>query len=142
MDRKLNVLIVDDSQTVREQLARLLGEMEDVALVGMAENGAAGIRMTGEARPDLVLMDLVMPGLDGLSALRTIRAQHPEVEVAMVSSQAATAGRAEQALKWGACAVLSKPVPGELIEALVERVRAGLEKGPREDPAPVRSAAD
>ena len=126
MDRKINVLLVDDSRTVLAQLERLLGQLEGVAIVGMARNGAAAIRMTNESSPDLVLMDIVMPGLDGLSALRTIKAMHPEVEVAMVSSVSGNAAKAEEAFKLGACQVLGKPFDPELIESVLDSVREKL----------------
>jgi len=126
MGRKINVLLVDDSRTVLSQLERILSDLEDVAIVGMARNGAAAIRMTNESMPDLVLMDIVMPGLDGLSALRTIKSMHPEIHVAMVSSVSGDATKAEEAFKLGACQVLGKPLDLEIIEALVENVRAIL----------------
>ncbi len=123
MESKINVLLVDDSRTVLAQLERILGDVEEVAIVGLARNGAAAIRMTNESMPDLVLMDIVMPGLDGLSALRTIKSMHPEIQVAMVSSVSGDASKAEEAFKLGACQVLGKPFDIELIESLVESVR-------------------
>jgi len=123
MTRKINVLLVDDSRTVLAQLERILAEIDDVAIVGLARNGAAAIRMTNESNPDLVLMDIVMPGLDGLSALRTIKSMHPEVSVAMVSSLSGDASKAEEAFKLGACHVLGKPFDTDLVESLVENVR-------------------
>ena len=123
MTSKVNVLLVDDSRTVLEQLERILADIEDVAIVGLARNGAAAIRMTNESKPDLVLMDIVMPGLDGLSALRTIRSMHPEIRIAMVSSVSGDATKAEEAFKLGACQVLGKPFDIDLIESLIENVR-------------------
>lgn len=120
---KLNVLLVDDSRTALAQLERILGDIDDVAIVGMARNGAAAVRMTNESMPDLVLMDIVMPGLDGLSALRTIKSMHPEIRVAMVSSVSGDATKAEEAFRLGACQVLGKPFDLELIESLIEQVR-------------------
>lgn len=123
MTSKINVLLVDDSRTVLAQLERILGDIEDVAIVGLARNGAAAIRMTNESMPDLVLMDIVMPGLDGLSALRTIKSMHPEIRIAMVSSLSGDAIKAEEAYKLGACQVLGKPFDVDLIESLIENVR-------------------
>lgn len=123
MPRKLNVLLVDDSRTVLAQLEQILGELEDLAVVGLARDGAAAIRLATEARPDLVLMDIVMPGLDGLSALRTIKSLHPEIEVAMISSVSGDSKKAEESFRLGACQVLGKPFDPEIIEALVESVR-------------------
>ncbi len=126
MARKLNVLLVDDSRTVLAQLERILGEVSDLAIVGLARNGAEAIRLASETRPDLVLMDIVMPGLDGLSALRTIKSMHPSMEVAMVSSVSGDAQRAEEAFRLGACQVLGKPFDAEVIEALVESCRVAV----------------
>ena len=123
MTSKINILLVDDSRTVLEQLERILADVEDVAIVGMARNGAAAIRMTNESMPDLVLMDIVMPGLDGLSALRTIKSMHPEIRIAMISSVSGNASKAEEAFKLGACQVLGKPFDVDLIESLIENIR-------------------
>ena len=130
MESKINVLLVDDSRTVLAQLERILGDVEEVAIVGLARNGAAAIRMANESMPDLVLMDIVMPGLDGLSALRTIKSMHPEIQVAMVSSVSGDASKAEEAFKLGACQVLGKPFDVELIESLVENVRKSRDPEP------------
>jgi two-component system chemotaxis response regulator CheY len=132
MTRKINVLLVDDSRTVLAQLERILGDIEDVAIVGLARNGAAAIRMTNESMPDLVLMDIVMPGLDGLSALRTIKSMHPEMRVAMVSSISGDSSKAEEAFKLGACQVLGKPFDVDLIESLIENVRNECSVAPAE----------
>ena len=126
MPRKINILLVDDSRTVLAQLEQILGELDDLAIVGMARDGAAAIRLAGEARPDLVLMDIVMPGLDGLSALRTIKSKFPEIEVAMISSVSGDSTKAEESFRLGACQVLGKPFDHEIIESLVEGVRQHL----------------
>ena len=130
MSRKLNVLLVDDSRTVLNQLEGILGGLEDVAVVGLAENGAAAVRMTNERRPDLVLLDIIMPGLDGLSALRTIRSLHPDVQVAMVSSLGGDAAKAEEAFKLGACQVIAKPFEADTIESLIEKALADRDAAP------------
>ena len=127
MDRKLNVLLVDDSRTMIAQLEEILDAIDDVAVVGAAQNGAAGIRMTNESMPDLVLLDIVMPGLDGLSTLRTIRSLHPEIQVAMVSSLGSDATKAEEAFKLGACQVIAKPFDADTIESVVEKVRSSFD---------------
>jgi DNA-binding NarL/FixJ family response regulator len=128
MSRKLNVLLVDDSRTVLAQLERILNEIDDVSIVGMARNGASAIRMATESRPDLVLMDSVMPGLDGLSALRTIKSMYPEMEVAMVSSARGDAQKVEEAFRLGACQVLGKPFDAEIFGALIADTRKTLAK--------------
>jgi DNA-binding NarL/FixJ family response regulator len=133
MSRKLNVLLVDDSRTVLAQLERILNEIDDVSIVGMARNGASAIRMATESRPDLVLMDSVMPGLDGLSALRTIKSMHPEMEVAMVSSVSGDAQKAEEAFRLGACQVLGKPFDAEVFDALIANTCVVLDQRAADD---------
>ncbi|MEZ7979536.1 MAG: response regulator [Myxococcota bacterium] len=133
MSRKLNVLLVDDSRTVLAQLERILNEIDDVSIVGMARNGASAIRMATESRPDLVLMDIVMPGLDGLSALRTIKSMHPEMEVAMVSSVSGDAQKAEEAFRLGACQVLGKPFDAEVFDALIANTCVVLDQRAADD---------
>jgi two-component system chemotaxis response regulator CheY len=128
MHPKLNVLLVDDSRTVLRELEGILAEVDDLAVVGMANNGAAAIRMTGETRPDLVLLDIVMPGLDGLSALRTIRSLHPDIDVVMISSLAGDARKAAEARHLGAFDVLAKPFDQDMIESVVADVRAHREE--------------
>ncbi len=135
MSRKINVLLVDDSRTVLAQLERILEEVDDLAIVGMARDGASAIRMASEAKPDLVLLDIVMPGLDGLSALRTIKSMHPWIEVAMVSSVSGDAQKAEEAFRLGACQVLGKPFDTDVIESLVENVRVAIANRPEPEEA-------
>ena len=130
MERKLNVLLVDDSRTVLAQLEQLLGEIEGLAIVGMAQNGAAAIRMANESSPDLVLMDIAMPGVDALSALRTIRSLHPEIEVVMVSSLGGEQARIRESFKLGASRVIEKPFDADEIEALIDEMRSGFEHAP------------
>ncbi len=123
MTTKINILLVDDSRIVLAELARLLGDIDDIAIVGLANDGAAAIRIANESMPDLVLMDIVMPGLDGLSALRTIKSMHPEIQIAMVSSVGGDLAKAEEAFKLGAFQVVGKPFDADVIESLIESVR-------------------
>lgn len=126
MTTKINILLVDDSRIVLAELARLLGDIDDIAIVGLANDGAAAIRIANESMPDLVLMDIVMPGLDGLSALRTIKSMHPEIQIAMVSSVGGDLAKAEEAFKLGAFQVVGKPFDADVIESLIESVREKL----------------
>jgi len=123
MAAKINVLLVDDSRTVLAQLERILGDLDGVAIVGMERNGAAAIRVACESLPDLILMDIVMPGLDGLSALRTIKSLNPGIQIAMMSSVSGDPAKAEEAFRLGACQVLGKPFDLDLIESLIQTVR-------------------
>ena len=117
------VLIVDDSKLALAQLQRIVEEAEGVELVASAADGACAIRSVAYFKPDLVLMDIVMPGMDGLSALRVICATHPKTRVALISSVAGVGGNAEEAFRLGAIQVIAKPYEVEQLEALFERER-------------------
>jgi DNA-binding NarL/FixJ family response regulator len=83
---KIHVLIVDDHAVVRQGLRMFLGLDEDIEVVGEAADGREAIRLARELQPDVVLMDLLMPVMDGRTATETIRQQMPEVEVIALTS--------------------------------------------------------
>ena len=123
------VLIVDDSRSVISQLEGMFSELDGVQVIGAARDGAGAIRMVSELEPDLVLMDIVMPGIDGLTALRMMTASHPDVRVAMLSSVGGRVSLAEEAFRLGAIQVLGKPIEVRQLEKLLEGVK------PDEEPA-------
>ena len=82
----IRVMLVDDHTMVRRGLATILKVFDDLQLVGEAENGAAAIKLCGEVLPDVMLMDMVMPDMDGATATRVIRQQFPQVQVIALTS--------------------------------------------------------
>ena len=76
----IRVMLVDDHTMVRKGLSLFLKAFDDLELVGEAENGADAIRLCGEIQPDVILMDMVMPDMDGVTATRTICQQFPQVK--------------------------------------------------------------
>lgn len=82
----IKILIVDDHSVVRQGLRMFLSLDPDLEIVGEAGNGAEGVQMAGMLRPDVVLMDLLMPVMDGVTAIATIRRDLPEVEVIALTS--------------------------------------------------------
>ena len=82
----IRVVVVDDHQVVRAGLRMLLSRYEDLELVGEAADGQAGLEMVGATGPDVVLMDLSMPVLDGVAATRRITAEHPDVHVVALTT--------------------------------------------------------
>jgi len=118
-EKKLAVLLVDDSRTVLAQIERTVAASEKAEIVGTATNGAEAIQKASDLKPDLVIMDIVMPTIDGLTALRMLQAKHPEVRVAMLSSVGGMASKAEEAFRLGAVQVLCKPVDDEIVAALL-----------------------
>ncbi len=125
----LKVLIVDDSKLVVTQLEQVLAGVEGVDLVGTATDGAAAVRTAAFTKPHLILMDIVMPGMDGLSALRIIGATQPKTRVVMISSVAGSGNNAEEAFRLGAVQMIPKPFDRVQIESLLESELARLRKG-------------
>jgi DNA-binding NarL/FixJ family response regulator len=82
----IRLLIADDHAVVRTGLARLVETFDDIELVGAAANGEEAVALAAERRPDVVLMDLEMPVLDGIEATRRIREAHPDVAVVVLTS--------------------------------------------------------
>lgn len=82
----IRILVVDDHAVVRQGLRIFLGLDEDLHIVGEASDGAEAIRLCHELRPDVVLMDLLLPGVDGIAATSTIRRELPDTEVIAMTS--------------------------------------------------------
>ena len=120
----IRVLIVDDHPMVRRGLASFLLVMEDLELVGEAKDGLDAIRRCDQSRPDVILMDLVMPVMDGPTAIREIRQRWPEIQViALTSFQ--EEDLVHQALQAGAISYLLKDVGADELEAAVRAAHAG-----------------
>jgi NarL family two-component system response regulator LiaR len=86
MEAAIKVLLVDDHEMVRIGLAAVLGTEEGIEVVGEASSGAEGIRLAQQYRPDIVLMDLVMEGMDGIEATRRLLQLYPECKVIVLTS--------------------------------------------------------
>jgi two-component system, chemotaxis family, chemotaxis protein CheY len=103
------VLVVDDSLSVARQLEKIISESGDFTCVGHARNGAEAIKMNHTKDPEIICMDMNMPGMDGLTALRSLSAMDKEVKVVMVTSLGGVGDKFTEALKLGAKNVISKP---------------------------------
>ncbi len=84
--RTIRIMVVDDHDMVRQGLAVFIEAFKDLELVGEAANGAEAIKRCAELKPDVVLMDLMMPVMDGVAATRAIRQNHPQVQVVALTS--------------------------------------------------------
>lgn len=109
------VLVVDDSLSVARQLEKIINESGDFICVGHAKNGADAIKMNHSENPDIICMDMNMPGMDGLTALRSLAVLDKEVKVIMVTSLGGVGDKFAEALKLGAKSVISKPFEAETV---------------------------
>lgn len=82
----IRIMVVDDQDVVRRGLSLFLAAFDDLELIGEAPNGVEAVRLCGELQPDVVLMDLMMPEMDGIQATRLIRQQYPQIQVIALTS--------------------------------------------------------
>jgi DNA-binding NarL/FixJ family response regulator len=114
----IGVLVVDDHPMLRAGLAQLLEQADDISLIGLAADGAEGVELALGAHPDVVLMDLEMPGLDGIEATRRIRASCEHTQVVILTSFSDRA-RILDALDAGAAGYLLKDAePDQLLRGI------------------------
>jgi len=117
-DSSVRVLIVDDHAIVRKGIRALLSEAGGFEVVGEADNGQAAVLRAQETRPDVILMDLLMPGMDGIEATRQISSRQPQARILVLTSFAAD-NKVFPAIKAGALGYLLKDSsPGELVRAI------------------------
>ena len=124
MSAALRVLVVDDQQIVRDGLATILDLLGDVNVVGTAADGAQALELVALRRPDVVLMDLHMPVLDGVAATRRIVAEHPGTAVLILTTFAQD-DDALEALRAGARGVLTKDAGRDEISRALHQAAAG-----------------
>jgi DNA-binding NarL/FixJ family response regulator len=120
----IRVLIVDDQRIVRDGLEMLVGLIDGVEVVGLASDGAIAVERALAERPDVVLMDLRMPNLDGTRATAMLREQLPATRVVILTTYADDASIIP-ALKAGARGYLTKDAGAEEIERAIRNVHAG-----------------
>ena len=119
----IRVLIVDDHTIVRKGIKALLAETSDIQVVGEADNGLEAIQLSKELEPDVILMDLLMPKMDGIEATRQITAQQPKARVLVLTSFVGD-DKVFPAIKAGALGYLLKDSePTELIRSIYKVYR-------------------
>ena len=117
-------MIVDDQPMVRSGLSAFLSVADDFELVGEAENGIQALRLCADAQPDVVLMDLMMPGMDGVAATRAILERFPDVRVIALTSFPQDQ-LVQEVLQAGALSYLLKNVGVDELARAIRAARAG-----------------
>ena len=134
----ISVLLVDDHVMVRAGLERLLGQTTGIEVAAIADDGTAAVDLDARLEPDVVLMDLSMPGMDGIEATRRICAKRPEAKVVMLTAHSEKA-RVLAALDAGASGYLVKDAAPEV---LIDGVRAAAEGNAPLDSRAARAVLD
>ncbi len=134
----IRVLLADDHGVIRDGLGRLISALEDVELVGVAADGAEAVDACARLAPDVVLMDLDMPVLDGIEATRRIAAEHPRTAVVVLTSFS-DRPRIMGALEAGACGYLLKDVDADEV---ADGIRAAARGESPLDPRAARTMLD
>lgn len=122
--KKIRVLVADDHKIVRLGLAALLATESDLVLVGEAENGVEAVRLAVETRPDVIIMDLMMPKKDGVEATREILAHLPEAKILILTSYG-TSNDVALALEAGAAGALMKTADDAQIASVIRKLAEG-----------------
>lgn len=122
-DKRIRVLIVDDHGLFRIGLASLLSGFQDIEVVAQASGGRMGVRLALELRPDVVLMDVRMPDVDGLDATRKILEQQPEARVVALTV-ASNEEDIAAVIEAGVCGFLAKDTP---LDGVLQAVRAAAQ---------------
>ena len=121
---RIRVLIADDQRVVREGLGMLVSLIDEVEVVGSASNGAEAVRLADAHRPDVILMDLRMPDVDGVAATADLRERLPGARVLVLTTYADDTAILS-ALRAGAVGYLTKDASAEQIETAIRAVHAG-----------------
>lgn len=122
--KPIRVMVVDDHAMVRRGLVTFLKVFDDLQLVGEAESGKAAIKLCGEVRPDVVLMDMVMQGMDGATTTKVIRQNFPQVQVLALTSFK-EGDLIKNTLEAGAIGYLLKDVSAEDLASAIRAAHIG-----------------
>lgn len=133
------VLVVDDHAFIRRGVQSILHAFPEWELCGEADNGADAVRLTEALKPEVIIMDISMPGLNGIEATRTIHKNHPETKVILLTLHD-NDELVRTAFRAGARGYLLKiDAENELVQALREVVKEGAYISPKIDPEVVSS---
>lgn len=137
-DRRIRVMLVDDHRVVREGFAVLLGLQKDIAVVGQAGSGRESVALYRQLQPDVTLMDLSLPDIDGVSAIRLIRQEFPDACIAVLTTFD-NDERILEAVRNGARTYLIKTVASHDLFRTIRELADGRATDPRTNRAAERT---
>lgn len=123
MTKDINVLVADDHELLREGLAQFLENCDGIHVVGMAQDGQEALELCARLKPDVVLMDIRMPRMDGITATRLIRKDYPDIHVVILASDPYDPEN-ENPYSAGASSVLLKHVSIDEISTALRKAAA------------------
>jgi two-component system LytT family response regulator/two-component system response regulator LytT len=129
MNAPIRTLVADDEKLARDRLAGFLAQVKGVELIGQAANGVEALAMIEEARPDLVFLDVQMPGMDGFEVLKALRGRVPHIVFSTAHDEYAIRAFEVEAVDY-----LLKPFDRARVQEAVERVRTRLNGGGGDSP--------
>jgi DNA-binding NarL/FixJ family response regulator len=120
--QRVNVVIADDQRLFAEALEAILSTDGRISVVGRAADGRAAVELVREAKPDVVLMDIAMPVMDGIDATRAIRDESPGTRVIVLTGSAATRDVSRARAAGAAGYVTKDQIAGDLVRAILDAV--------------------
>lgn len=125
-ERPIRVMLVDDHQVVRQGFSVFIKAFKELELVGEAANGLDAVRRCSEVHPDVILMDMIMPEMNGVTAIQIIRQQYPQVQIIALTSFTDDRELMQRALEAGAVGYLFKDVSIEDLSKAIHSAYRGL----------------
>lgn len=120
----VNVVVVDDHDLLREGVVSALASYDDLCVVGEAPSGEIAIQVVSELKPDVIIIDLVMPGMGGTEAIRQLRDRNPDLGIVALSSFSESS-RVHEAIEAGATSYLVKSIDADSLARAVRGAAAG-----------------
>ncbi len=121
---KIRVVLVDDNETIHQEVGELLRSFDDVEFIGAGHNGSEAVEICNQLKPDIVLMDISMPVMNGIAATRIISAHHPAIKIIAMSGIDDT-GIVEKMIAAGAVGYVLKEAHPEELASTIRTVHSG-----------------